>query len=77
MEDIIKSAIVEIRDNKKRPSMQEIFYTVKRKEDTIDMEVFKCVFDDLLNTNEIKKYENRDSYYIVDNVYDDIDCMEF
>ena len=73
MENLIKTAILDIRKNKKRPSMQEIYYTVKRTEDTIDMDVFKCVFDNLLDTNEIGKYENRDSYFVIDSYYDDCD----
>ena len=66
MENLIKTAINDLRVKKKRPSMEEIFNMVKRKDEVITMEEFKDVFDRLYNNNVIGKFADRNSYFITD-----------
>ena len=68
MENLIKTAINDIRIKKKRPSMEEIYYAVKRKEEDTAMDDFKSVFDSLLDNNVIGKFEDRDSYFIDERI---------
>ena len=46
--------------------MEEIYYAVKSNNEEISMEEFKNVFDNLYDKKIIDKYEDRDSYFVVD-----------
>ena len=61
MENIIILAI-----NCLRPPMEEIYYAVKSNNEEMSMEEFKNVFDNLYDKQIIDKYEDRDSYFLVD-----------
>ena len=63
MENIIKPAINSLRKKRRRPSIEEIYYAIKSNN---SMEEFKNVFDNLYDKKIIDKYEDRDSYFVVD-----------
>lgn len=73
MENLIKSTINNIEMQKKRPSMELIFSTIQKKDDSAKIEIFKEYFDELLSKGVIVQRGERDSYYVaeadVNNAY--------
>ena len=55
MENEIVNGIGYLRSGKKRPGMEEIFYYIKRKDESVTMELFKEAFDKLLENGTISK----------------------
>ena len=78
MESYILNAIANIREGKKRPSKEEIFRWIQRRESVAD-EVFNDEFDTLLSKGIIYNKNGKNSYYIFnifntsDNTSDDVD----
>lgn len=71
MESHIFNAITNIRNCKKRPSKEEIFNWIQKRE-RIGMEDFNGTFEALLSTGSIYNKNSKDSYYIQNITNDDI-----
>lgn len=65
MEKLIITTIRDIKYKHKQPSMEEIYYGIKREIDDISMDEFKQVFDEMVNTETIGKLKDRDIYFTI------------
>ena len=69
MEKLITTAIRDIKYKQNQPSMENIYCGVKRENNDLSMDEFKSVFDEMVDTEKIGKFKDRDSYFIINDSY--------
>ena len=64
MEKLIITTIRDVKYKQNQPTMEEIYYGVRREKDDLTMDEFKSVFDEMVDTGKIGKVNDRDYYFI-------------
>ena len=76
MENDIITGITYLKNAKKRPSMQEIYNFIKRRNYDITVESFKESFDLLEERGVIVRRNEKDSYFVKINQAPPVESME-